>query len=213
MADSSRGRVVVVEDEAFTRNLVAGSLIAEGWQVEACETIAQALSVIEACEPNAVMCDLDLGAGPSGVDLCRRLAEDYPWIGLVVLTAHTSSELAVPGSVGLPAEVVYVVKSTVGSPGELSAAIEAAIGGSFNATSGDARSGTIEVSAEQGEVLRLLARAYSNTAIAEERGTSVRAAEAMVQRIFVALGIENQPETNSRVAAANMWDSGRIMIR
>lgn len=209
----SVGRVLVVEDEAFTRNLVAGALAGLGWSVESCGSIAEAMALIEAMEPNAVVADLDLGEGPTGVDLCQRLARDYPWVGLVVLTAHTSPDLAVSSFDGLPDEVVYVVKSAVQSPEDLSAAVTAAIGGRARETVVLDPESSIEISREQGEVLRLLAAAYSNAAIAQERGTTLRAAEAMVQRLFNALGIETSPAVNGRVQAAAMWNSGRIVIR
>jgi DNA-binding NarL/FixJ family response regulator len=209
----SLGRILVVEDEAFTRNLVAGALAGLGWSVESCGSIAEAMALIEADEPNAVVCDLDLGEGPSGVDLCQRLAREYPWVGLVVLTAHTSPDLAVSSFDGLPDEVVYVVKSAVQSPEELSEAVTAAIGGRDRELVEVDLSAVIELSREQGDVLRLLAAAYSNAAIAQERGTTLRAAEAMVQRLFTALGTENSPAVNARVQAAAMWNSGRIVIR
>lgn len=209
----SLGRILVVEDEAFTRNLVAGALAGLGWSVESCGSIAEAMALIEVDEPNAVVCDLDLGEGPSGVDLCQRLARDYPWVGLVVLTAHTSPDLAVWSFDGLPDEVVYVVKSAVQSPEEISEAVTAAIGGRDRELVEVDLSAVIELSREQGDVLRLLAAAYSNAAIAQERGTTLRAAEAMVQRLFTALGIENSPAVNARVQAAAMWNSGRIVIR
>ena len=207
------GRVLIVEDEAFTRNLVAGALSGLGWSVRSCGSIAEAMVLIEEAEPNAVVCDLDLGEGPTGVDLCQRLTRDYPWVGLVVLTAHTSPDLAVSSHQGLPADVVYVVKSAVQSPEELSEAVTAAIGGRERVIVASDPESVIELSREQGEVLRLLAAAYSNAAIAEERGTTLRAAEAMVQRLFTALGIRNTPAINARVQAASLWNSGRIVIR
>lgn len=209
----SLGRVLVVEDEAFTRNLVAGALAGLGWSVDSCGAIAEAMALIEVNEPNAVVCDLDLGEGPTGVDLCQRLARDYPWVGLVVLTAHTSPDLAVSSLDGLPDGVVYVVKSAVQSPDELSEAVTAAIGGRDREVVGVELTEIIELSRDQGDVLRLIASAYSNAAIAQERKTSLRAAEAMVQRLFSALGIENSPAVNARVQAAAMWNSGRIVVR
>jgi DNA-binding NarL/FixJ family response regulator len=213
VATSPRGRVVAVEDEAFTRNLVAGALEAEGWDVRACATIAEAIAAIEDIEPHAVMCDLDLGPGPSGVDLCRHLVEEWPWIGIVVLSAHTSPELAVKSIGKLPEDVVYLVKSAVSSPKMLSEAVEAAISGRFEDSQQVDEGQLIIVSHEQGEVLRLIAQACSNSAIAEQRGTTLRAAEAMVHRVFHALGIDNGPEVNARVQAAMMWNSGRISVR
>ena len=214
MPSIPRGRVVTVEDEAFTRNLVAGALESEGWEVRACTAIAEAIAAIEEVEPHVVMCDLDLGPGPSGVDLCQRLGDEWPWIGIVVLTAHTSPELAVDSMGKLPKDVVYLVKSAVSSPQKLSEAVESAINGRYDDdhAASDQRN-MIILSHEQGEVLRLIAQAYSNAAIAQQRGTTLRAAEAMVHRVFQALGIENRPEVNARVQSAMMWNSGRIKIR
>lgn len=214
MTNFPRGRVVTVEDEAFTRNLVASALESEGWEVRACATIAETFAAIEDNEPHVVMCDLDLGPGPSGVDLCLRLVEEWPWIGIVVLSAHTSPDLAVESMGKLPKDVVYLVKSAVLSPQTLSEAVEAAISGRFGKEQSPSGEGDmIVITQEQGEVLRLIAQAYSNAAIAQQRGTSLRAAEAMVQRLFQALGIDNGPEVNARVRSAMMWNSGRIRIR
>ena len=202
-----------MEDEPFSRNLIAHALVSEGWIVVPCESVAQAVEALTHGEPNALVCDLDMGPGPTGVDLCQWVAEVKPWIAIVVLTAHTSPLLAVASLGGLPPDVVYLVKSTVSSPAELSAAIDAAITGRYPKGSTLVQPGMIELSAEQAEVLRLVAQAYSNAAIAEQRGTSLRAAEAMVQRVFAALGIEQAREANARVKAAKLWDSGRIIIR
>ncbi len=113
----------------------------------------------------------------------------------------------------LPEDVVYLVKSAVSSPQALSEAIDAAINGRFAGAQQRTDGDTIVLSHEQAEVLRLIAQAYSNAAIAEQRGTSLRAAEAMVYRVFQALGIDRSPDVNARVRAAMMWNSGRINVR
>jgi DNA-binding NarL/FixJ family response regulator len=69
------------------------------------------------------------------------------------------------------------------------------------------------ISAAHGEVLRLVAQGLSNAGIAEVRGTSVNAAEAMVQRMFIALGIHSDRRHNTRVLAARMWQQGRVIVR
>lgn len=214
MEKVNRGRVLLVEDEAFTRQLVESVLASDGWSTRGVGTIAEAIASLESFEPHAIVCDLDLGKGPSGVDLCQRIAAERPWIGLVVLSAHASPQLAVSGRGRLPDDVIYLVKSALASPEELSAAIESSIAGRFGAhlvrVDDDE---VIEVSAEQAEVLRLIAQAYSNAAIAEARGTSLRAAEAMVQRVFTALGLTASREVNMRVQATRLWDSGRVRVR
>jgi DNA-binding NarL/FixJ family response regulator len=211
MSTNGRGRVIIVEDEAFTRMMVDRVLTADGWSVRATGTIADAMILLQGYQPNAIVCDLDFGSGPSGVDLLTHVAREQPWVGMVVLTAHAAPELAVPSSAQLPSDVVYLVKSAIKRPEEVTEAIDAAIEGRFlsRPEPGDLAA-TITLSPEQAEVLRLLAMAYSNQAIADARGTSVRAAEAMVQRVFQALGLANEPETNLRVQAARMWHTANI---
>ena len=45
------------------------------------------------------------------------------------------------------------------------------------------------------------------------RGTSVNAAEAMVQRVFLAMGIRSDRRHNARVLAVRMWQQGRVIVR
>lgn len=213
VADARRGRIIVVEDEPFTRTLVERVLASDDWDVKAVGTVAEAVVLLDEFEPNAIVCDLDLGPGPSGVDLLARVARDQPWIGMVVLTAHAAPELAVPAASVLPPDVVYVVKSTIERPEQITEAIGAAIEGRFQSRpAGRMDEPSIVLSPEQADVLRMLALAYSNQAIADARGTSVRAAEAMVQRVFQALGLSSEPDVNIRVQAARMWHSSRITI-
>ena len=61
------------------------------------------------------------------------------------------------------------------------------------------------LSGQQVETLRLIAEGLSNEEIARVRGSSVRAVEAMVSRIFAALGVGDDPHLSSRVAAARIY--------
>ncbi len=207
-------RIILVEDEDFTRQAVSDSLASAGLDVRAVTSVAEALSSLGEFEPHAVITDLDLGPGPSGVDLLQRISADFPWIGLVVLTAHRSVELAVGSSDQLPADAVMLVKSALDSMDDIPAAIEQAItqvGVHRPDTSGVADE--IIISSVQAEILHLMAEGLSNAGIASRRGTSLRAAEAAVQRTMQALGIAPSPEYNSRVLAVRRWQSGHVTVR
>ncbi len=213
--DSSR-RVLYVEDEDFTRTAVTASLTGDGFTVYAFGTVAEAIDALDEVDPHVLVTDLDLGPGPSGIDLVQRVAQDRPWVGLVVLTAHRSVELAVgrPGEV--PFETVMVVKAEMGSMGDISAAVEQSISQAVaTPPSSGSRSDDepIAISAIQAEILHLMAEGLSNTGIAERRGTSLRAAEALVQRTLHALGIASDRDYNSRVLAVRIWQSGRVTVR
>ena len=65
----------------------------------------------------------------------------------------------------------------------------------------------------QAEIILLMAQGLSNAGIAERRNTSVRAAEAIVQRTIASLGIEADGMINPRVMAINLWLQGKIVVR
>lgn len=205
-------RVLMVEDEEFTRTLVVQTLTSAGVEVVACATVSEALRELDGFDPHVVMTDLDLGPGPSGVHLLRAVHERAPWVGRIVLSVHASPELAARDGSELPTDVVYLVKSAVSSSEELLAAIESAVEHRVvrEAKGVDDR---VIISAAHGEVLRLVAEGLSNAGIAEVRGISVGAAEGLVQRMFLALGLRSDHRHNTRVLAVRMLQQGRVVVR
>ena len=71
----------------------------------------------------------------------------------------------------------------------------------------------ILISATQGEILLMLSEGYTNSAIAKMRGTSLRAAETLVQRTFASMGIKNDEDFNPRVLAVRMWQQGKVVVK
>ena len=71
----------------------------------------------------------------------------------------------------------------------------------------------LSLTSAQAEVLRLLASGASTRAVAEHRGTSVRAAETMLARLYSALGTDDDADSHPRVAAVQLWQQGRITVR
>jgi DNA-binding NarL/FixJ family response regulator len=209
-------RVVAADDDPFTLSLVAGGLRAQGFEVLPADGVEQAWELIEAEQPHALITDLDFGRGASAAALLVRVAREYPWLGLVVLTAHRSPELAVDAPGDIPAGAVYLVKSTLRRVEDLGAAVRRAISGDM-AASPETRDGEPEPVAAltqgQAEVLRMLAAGASTRAVAEHRGTTVRAAETMLTRLYAALGVEQSENSNPRVEAVRLWQQGRVTVR
>ena len=215
MNTSFRARVLVAEDEEFTLNLLREVLEGAKFQVEAVTKVSDAISRIESFDPHAVITDLNFGVtGPSGADLLQYLEKEHPWIGKVVLTSHASPSLAIPNGVTLPSGVTYLVKSELGSISDLVTAVESSISNlSYEFVKPVVENDRILISSTQGEILLLLAEGYTNSAIAKKRGTSVRAAETLVQRTFASLGIKNDEDFNPRVLAVRMWQQGKVVIK
>ena len=59
----------------------------------------------------------------------------------------------------------------------------------------------------------MLADGASTRAIAEHRGTSIRAAETMLARLYDALGLPSDDLSNQRVAAVRVWRKGRVVVQ
>jgi DNA-binding NarL/FixJ family response regulator len=163
-------------------------------------------------EPHVVITELDLGEGLSGLDLLEQVAEKMPWVGMAVLSAHASPALAIGDSHRIPVGTKYVVKSEISNADDLITIMKSTIEPDANFCF-DVAIGKVVISQAHGDILRLMAKGLSNIGIAKDRGISVRAAEAMVQRTFLALGVRSDPNSNARVLAVRMWQQGKVIIR
>lgn len=215
MSESQKSiRVLLVEDEDFTRTVVGEMLTASGIDVHPVRSVAEAISSIEDFNPHVVVTDLDLGHGPDGADLLTKVSEERPWTGMVVMTAHASPELAINDASRIPDSAGYIVKSELHSIQNLITVIEESIVMPGNFPSANQATGEkITITSIQAEVLRMIADGLSNTSIAEKRGITLRAAEALVQRTFAALGVNGDPGINPRVVAVKMWHQGKVVVK
>jgi len=207
-------RVLLVEDEDFTRTMVGEMLSASGIEVRPVSSVAEALKSMEEFDPHVVLTDLDLGHGPDGADLLTKVAEERPWTGMVVMTAHASPELAINDASRIPEYAGYIVKSEIHSIQNLISVIQESIimPGNFNGADGSSDE-KITITSSQAEILHMIADGLSNTAIAEARGITLRAAEALIQRTFTALGVSGDSTINPRVVAVRMWQQGKVVVK
>jgi DNA-binding NarL/FixJ family response regulator len=210
--DHKLRRVVVADDDAFTASLVSDGLRGSGFEVRVASTAWEAWSIVESWHPHALVTDLNFEAKASGAELLRRVEAKFPWVGLVVLTSHMSPELAVEDGGGLPSSSVYLVKSQLRGIEALGDAVERSIAG-LSARPAVASPDTPVITSAQAEVLRLLATGASTKALADYRGTTVRAVETMLARLYAALGLGDDEQSNPRVAAVKLWERGQVSVR
>lgn len=211
-SDRKAKRVVVADDDAFTASLVSDGLRAVGFEVKVTATALEAWTIVTTWDPHALVTDLNFEARASGAELLRRVEQKFPWIGLVVLTSHMSPELAVEDGGGLPAGAVYLIKSQLRGIEALEDAVERSIAG-VPTPPAATLTDTHLITSAQAEVLRMLATGASTRALADQRGTTVRAVETMLARLYAALGLADDEQSNSRVAAVKMWERGQVSVR
>ena len=88
--------ILIVDDEADIRMLIAGILEDEGYQTRAAADSASALDAVRARQPNLVILDVWLeGSEHDGLDLLKILQEEYPLLPVVMISGHGTIETAV----------------------------------------------------------------------------------------------------------------------
>lgn len=194
--------VLVVEDEALIRNLVASQLKADGFEVHTAASAAEARKLADAVEPDVALLDIELGFGPTGIDLATILRKSDPGIAIVFLTHLPEPRLVGIDNRAIPKNAAYLVKDRISDPGQLTRAIEAALRDRVTDDLRDYKhvsSKFSNVSRSQLQVIQAIASGASNHDIAEQRGTTVRAVENLIKRAFEAAGLLTDEEPDNRV--------------
>ena len=79
--------ILVVDDEPQIRKLLITGLGGYGYEVLAASNATEALALAAQRRPDAVVLDVNLGQGPDGLEVCRRLRE-WSAVPIVVLSAR-----------------------------------------------------------------------------------------------------------------------------
>jgi len=202
-------RVVLVEDNDFTRTTLAGALRDAGFEVAGdADTATIGLRLVRRLEPDAVIIDLDLGPGPSGADLAVEVRAHQPQAGIVILTSYEDPRLAGRNVNHLPVNARYIVKSDLKSVHVLAEAVCAAVESARRAMAPPAAAAPPRSAAltdTQIEVVRLVAEGLSNAEIARRSHVSEKSVERTIMRAARELGIENTSTHNRRVLLARAY--------
>lgn len=84
-------RILVVEDEATTRDAVAEILTDEGFSVQVAEDGAHAIELLTSFIPHLVLTDLKM-VPVDGVGLLDHLKESNPGLPVLVITARATAD-------------------------------------------------------------------------------------------------------------------------
>lgn len=195
--------VLVVEDEQFTRTMLNVTLQAMGFGIAGlCSCAEDALATVKSVPVDVALLDLDLGPGPSGIDIAHALRREHPNIGVVLLTSFTDPRLHDPHQSQLPRGTRYLVKTKLEDPEILRSVLIETRRNPLKAVAVGVKD--VSLTALQMEVLRQVAMGMSNTEIANTQGVTDKAIERTVQRIMEALGITEQAG-NKRVLLARAY--------
>ncbi|MDD4051683.1 MAG: sigma-54 dependent transcriptional regulator [candidate division Zixibacteria bacterium] len=92
--NNSKGRLLIVDDSADTRELLQRILSSQGYEVLGAVGVAEALKLLEGTRVDLVITDLKM-PGISGLDLVRHIRENLKESEVMMITGYPSVEGAV----------------------------------------------------------------------------------------------------------------------
>lgn len=203
-------KVLVIEDDPFARTSISGALTNAGLKVVAAAGDARsAINDFTMHDPHVIVADLDLGIGPTGIDLARSFRLRNPKLGIVVLTSYTDPRIFRNNISEMPAGCDYLVKNQISSIETVKAAVTNAFNNAQSkalVTFGTQTPDWIhDLTQVQIETLRMVAQGLSNVEIAHQRFVSEKAVEQTISKIAKALVIPVATNQNQRVHLARIF--------
>lgn len=220
VAHRERLRAVLAEDAVFLREPLLRVLADSGIDVVAqCDDAHDVLARVRTYQPDVAIVDLREDRTPAALEVARTVRREHPATGVVVLaervavdSARTLLEAVSTGVGYLLKDRIADVEDFVGQVRAVAAdgtAIDAAVIREV-ATLGGSHDPLDDLTAREGEVLRLIAEGFSNDAIAERLVVTKRAVEKHVSSIFLKLDLPPTTDGERRVLAALAYRRRRV---
>jgi DNA-binding NarL/FixJ family response regulator len=206
-------RVMIADDAVLFREGMARVFTEAGFEVVA--QVGDAESLLDRVRrdpPDAAVVDIRMPPTHTteGLDAARRLHEQHPSVGVLVLSAHVEPHYALQLIESGAQGAGYLLKERVADLDELIDAVRrVAAGGLVIDPSVVAqlvgrkrtKSPLDELTDREREVLKVMAEGRSNQAICQRLYLSEKTVEANVRRVFLKLGLHQGADDNRRVLA------------
>ena len=197
--------MVLIDVDLFTRTTLTAALAGSGINVlSVAENGSIGLEAVKNLNPDVVIADLDLGPGPSGIDICHAIRMTKPSIGLILLTSFTDPRIHDPANSNLPRGCRFVSKSELQ---DIKVLVQEILIARNKPLQGSQLKKAREnlLSDTQIEVLIAVSQGLSTAEIASQRGVTEKAIEGMIAKIHSTLGISRSKSLNQRVQLARLY--------
>lgn len=208
---------LVVDDDDFVRFLLTRTLADFGFDsVDDAASAKQGIALSAMRSPDLAVLDLDLGPGPTGIDLAYRLRKSFPALAVIILSSYQDPRL-LGANRELPDGAIYLSKRDVGDVDVLRTAIDDVIRTPRGKRDGapELRVAGRKLSDNQVQIMRLVAEGYANAEIARRRILTEAAVEKAIARLIKQLELSPSKDENSRVLIAQAYYSliGSTQVR
>ena len=208
----SRGRVLVVEDEAYVRDSLVEILRARGFDASAAASVKDALELLGRAPVDVVLSDLRM-PGEGGLDLVRHMKTTSPDVPVLILTGHGTVASAVECLKAGASD--YVLKPV--EPDALELALERALEGRalrrevryLRSAVADERSALIGEGAAWRQALAMVEAAAPVDAVVLITGESGTGKELLARRLHALSARAAAPfvKVNCAAVPLEIWES------
>jgi len=200
---SGQLKLLIVEDDKILLTMMSGALTSEGFNVLAASDAQSAMQYFDKARPDVVILDIDLGAGPSGIDLANKMRQISGRIAIVFCTSFKDMRFIQGDYLKYPLHTVVLKKADVVNMEKFSNAINEAV--ELIRESDESRPDQLhekyykDLTALEIELLTLIAGGHSNKQVAAEKGISLKSCENAIARLAKKLEIPAAEQSNQRV--------------
>jgi len=197
-------KLLLVEDDQIILTMMSKAVEAEGFKLLGAATdVVTAMESFKKNQPDVAILDIDLGAGPTGIDLANKIRKINHRVGIVFCTSYKDIRFIKNESHYYPPHTVLLKKSDIVNLDKISNAIHEALEMVRDAdeTKPDQLSEKFykNLTNLEIELLAMVASGVSNKNIAKERGISTKSCENAIARLAKKLDIPATENNNQRV--------------
>ena len=204
--DTPKRSLLIVDDDQFLASLLASLLQSHNFETHVAHDVSSAMKLLRTTDLDAALVDINLGAGPSGIQLATALEKSYPGIGIIFLTRTPDLVAAGINPKSLPKGSGVVGKDNLENSTELLDAIESVLSQNSPVRhDASSKSPISTLTAHQLEIIKDVESGLTNKAIASKYEITERSVERALQAIFAKLGIDQTDQINPRVEAIRQY--------
>ena len=197
-------KLLLVEDDPIILTMMSKAMDSEGFRVlGATSNVVSAMDVFTKNQPDVAILDIDLGAGPTGIDLANKIRKINHRVAIVFCTSYKDIRFIKNESHYFPPHAVLLKKAEIVKIEKLSTAIHQAL--ELIRDADDKKPDQLNdkfyknLTTLEIELLAMVASGISNKNIAKERGISVKSCENAIARLAKKLDVPATENNNQRV--------------
>jgi DNA-binding NarL/FixJ family response regulator len=201
-------KLLILENDNFAALFIKANLSKVDFTaIEIANSASSAMQLFREFNPSVCLLDIEIGAGPNGIDVARAMRRLNPLVGIVFLTSVQDPRLIDLKGLDLPTGSYYMAKVSVSNSQEIGSVLRDSISAAKSDAACEIRTEVpaLNLSSGQYELIRLIAEGLSNKEIASRKVVTIKSAENSIARLAKKLDIQDLTANSQRVLLAKKY--------